>query len=213
MDSGPYLLSAIRQGAAFTCAVYFPTCRGCGLPFTSRRPASYCGMGCRKERARAAAHSSAKQRHAAVRLSCKECKQEFESEYGNKRRTFCSERCGGRFARRVGHGRQRARRRGVASDGIDPILVHTRDAWHCRACMCPTPKDLRGTHSEFAPEVDHVVPWARGGSDTYDNVQTLCRACNGLKGTMTMEEFHPPIEHVQAMLGARASEGEGASES
>jgi 5-methylcytosine-specific restriction endonuclease McrA len=30
--------------------------------------------------------------------------------------------------------------------------------------------------------VDHIQPKALGGADTWDNLQTLCRTCHGLKG-------------------------------
>lgn len=30
--------------------------------------------------------------------------------------------------------------------------------------------------------VDHIIPLARGGPDTYENKQVLCRKCNLLKG-------------------------------
>ncbi|MCC6294516.1 MAG: HNH endonuclease [Bryobacterales bacterium] len=27
-------------------------------------------------------------------------------------------------------------------------------------------------------EVDHILPWSKGGKSTIDNLQTLCSACN-----------------------------------
>jgi Restriction endonuclease len=35
---------------------------------------------------------------------------------------------------------------------------------------------------------DHVLPVSRGGRDTWDNVLTACRACNGRKDNRTPEE-------------------------
>lgn len=37
--------------------------------------------------------------------------------------------------------------------------------------------------------IDHKVPVSRGGDSELDNLQALCRFCNGKKGTKTMEEF------------------------
>ena len=31
-------------------------------------------------------------------------------------------------------------------------------------------------------EIDHIFPISKGGKSTYDNLQTLCRRCNKLKG-------------------------------
>lgn len=40
-----------------------------------------------------------------------------------------------------------------------------------------------GIHtSPCFPHVDHIVPLARGGPDTEENLQLLCRPCNLRKG-------------------------------
>ncbi|WP_280695884.1 MULTISPECIES: HNH endonuclease [unclassified Kitasatospora] len=36
-------------------------------------------------------------------------------------------------------------------------------------------------HSSSDLTVDHVIPKALGGTDTRENTQVLCRACNGRK--------------------------------
>ncbi len=52
--------------------------------------------------------------------------------------------------------------------------VLARDQWTC--CSCGrTPKD------GVTLEMDHILPRSRGGSDTLDNLQTLCRKCNSGK--------------------------------
>lgn len=38
-------------------------------------------------------------------------------------------------------------------------------------------------------EVDHVIPFSRGGSDEIDNLTTSCRHCNRQKHDKTDEEF------------------------
>jgi len=48
------------------------------------------------------------------------------------------------------------------------FLVFKRDGYRCRIC--------RRKGGEL--EVDHVVPVCRGGKNTMDNLQTLCKRCN-----------------------------------
>ena len=38
-------------------------------------------------------------------------------------------------------------------------------------------------------EVDHVLPWAQGGSNNVSNLAISCRACNRSKGNQTPEDF------------------------
>lgn len=37
--------------------------------------------------------------------------------------------------------------------------------------------------------IDHVRPQCRGGQTTASNCVTACRACNQLKGSLSLEEF------------------------
>jgi hypothetical protein len=51
--------------------------------------------------------------------------------------------------------------------------VMLRDEFRCRLCgRSPA------THSGMHLEIDHVVPWSKGGETTDDNLQTLCSDCN-----------------------------------
>jgi hypothetical protein len=51
--------------------------------------------------------------------------------------------------------------------------------WYCGCEMLP--------FTDFS--IDHVVPRARGGRDTWDNLVPCCRFCNSSKGSKTLEEF------------------------
>ena len=84
----------------------------------------------------------------------------------------------------------RAKRAGVVCEMIDPIDILNRDNWHCQMCGCATPKKLRGTCEPNAPELDHLISLARGGSHTPANVRGVCRACNLLKCN---ESDHRPL--------------------
>jgi hypothetical protein len=54
-----------------------------------------------------------------------------------------------------------------------------RTAYERQDGICPK----CGEHHEFSEmEGDHIVPWWRGGKTTLDNLQMLCKKCNGVKG-------------------------------
>jgi hypothetical protein len=58
--------------------------------------------------------------------------------------------------------------------------------WYRCACCgkwCGRP----GREQAYIPEnmkmeVDHIIPWSRGGSDDYHNLQPMCKPCNRNKG-------------------------------
>src|SRR5688572_16171970 len=57
--------------------------------------------------------------------------------------------------------------------------VLTRDGYRCVACgYAPWPWYLSEAGTM---RVDHIVPRVAGGSDTLDNLQTLCRVCHAAK--------------------------------
>lgn len=84
-------------------------------------------------------------------------------------------------SKRICKARRRALERGVTAERIDPIKVFERDGWRCHMCQCKTPRDLRGTYHDRAPELDHVIPLAAGGAHTWGNVKCSCRKCNAIK--------------------------------
>lgn len=73
---------------------------------------------------------------------------------------------------------RRARLRGNDAEVFDPLEVLRRDGWTCQMCGIETPEHLRGTCEANAPELDHIIPLAKGGPHTMENTQCLCRQCN-----------------------------------
>jgi 5-methylcytosine-specific restriction endonuclease McrA len=53
-----------------------------------------------------------------------------------------------------------------------------RDEFRCQYCGAKGP-DLT---------IDHIIPKARGGTDTWDNLVSACKKCNNKKGNRTPEE-------------------------
>ena len=41
--------------------------------------------------------------------------------------------------------------------------------------------------------LDHVIPKSKGGKNTWDNLVTACRWCNGEKGDLSLEEYGKDI--------------------
>ena len=73
---------------------------------------------------------------------------------------------------------RKLKQRGVATEVVNPLRVLERDKWTCQLCGEKTPKRLRGSYDDRAPEVDHIIPIAVGGEHSYRNVQCACRSCN-----------------------------------
>jgi|SRR5690625_2667628 len=103
--------------------------------------------------------------------TCDDCKRRARREW---KRNSPSRR----KHKRIYRAKRRAIERGAQADRIDPIKVFERDKWRCHLCGCRTPKRLRGSYEPNAPELDHIIPLAAGGSHTWGNVACSCRECN-----------------------------------
>lgn len=171
----------------------YTPCSECGAPFYKTGNATYCSDDCRrsvnarKERERAA------RLHSAEPRPCRECAETFVPEYGTKRSAFCSDPCAKRYHNRVGKAARRARKRKNGLVYFDPLDTMRRDRWRCQLCGVKTPKGLRGTHDDRAPELDHKVPLAMGGAHTPENTQCLCRSCNQRKGATVAGQLALPL--------------------
>jgi 5-methylcytosine-specific restriction endonuclease McrA len=135
--------------------------------------------------------------------NCTECGVLFSRVFPHRSRTTCSDDCAkarerslketvnSRRSKRIMAARTSAKIRGCTTrrESIDPYDVFHRDGWKCVACGDETPKELRGSIEDNAPELDHVIPISRGGEHTYSNLQTLCRLCNLLKSDMPMHQY------------------------
>lgn len=114
---------------------------------------------------------------------CRECKAPFRQ--GRRWQMHCSTECETSSLKRMQRTnklRRKVRTKGLLAESIDPLLVFERDRWICHLCGVKTDQKLRGFPVPLAPELDHIVSLAEGGSHTWGNVACACRACNGAKG-------------------------------
>jgi hypothetical protein len=184
-----------EKKAASLAAKLAPCCI-CGQPATSK----CCGVECNKEYARRQARKRSQAAHVVKAANCSECGAVFKTQYGNKHRTYCSTACGRRKASRIGKSSRRARSRSAIRELVDPIEICERDGWRCHMCHRVTPKRLRGTSAKRAPEIDHILPLAAGGTHTRDNLACACRDCNQSKGATPIGQMRLD---VSPMVSAR----------
>lgn len=58
-------------------------------------------------------------------------------------------------------------------------MILDRDRYMCRACGASPSDDAR-----VKLEIDHIIPWSKGGDSSPGNLQTLCSICNNGKGNL-----------------------------
>jgi 5-methylcytosine-specific restriction endonuclease McrA len=178
-----------RDRAAISAPVQFVVlkkrCDVCVSWFTAKTTTSkFCSDRCRaeKESVRAKQLNAANDNRDHSPITCAECGETFTTSYGDFRSVYCSAKCGRRnHGRKAGH-KERARLRAAFVEVVDPNKVFDRDKWTCQICGVKTPRKLRGTYDDRAPELDHIMPLSLGGAHSYLNTQCACRKCNAFKG-------------------------------
>ena len=170
------------------CADFAGFCNRCGEPHGSRRSWAACATCKRADavlaaRAAGLAFALAKHKAAGRMTCCGECSAVFCPLYGASHATLCMvcAEARERANRAANKAKRRALQRGADAESVNPFKVFERDGWRCQLCKVKTPRSKRGSYDDDAPELDHIVPLAKGGAHTYANTQCACRRCNGLK--------------------------------
>lgn len=57
-------------------------------------------------------------------------------------------------------------------------------------CLC-----CKQREPDIRLEADHVIPISRGGGNTIDNIQPLCRSCNAIKNTKS-DDFRIDVDSI-----------------
>lgn len=66
--------------------------------------------------------------------------------------------------------------------------IYKRDNYECVYC---------GNSDKKVLTLDHVIPQSKGGPNTWENLVTACKQCNGEKADMTVEEYTKNIPKPQ----------------
>jgi len=149
-----------------------------------------CGRACELENHRVISRRHSEGKHNRPSFDCIVCGRTHFPDYGDKRRTLCSDLCADVELRRsrrrhkvpgMNNHRQRARRYGVAYQPIRPRDVFERDGWKCGICGGAIKRSARFPRP-LSPSLDHIVPMSKGGGHVYTNVQASHFRCNASKG-------------------------------
>lgn len=66
--------------------------------------------------------------------------------------------------------------------------IYKRDNFECVYC---------GEDNKKLLTLDHVIPQSKGGPNSWSNLVTACKKCNGEKSDLTLEEYGKPIPKPQ----------------
>lgn len=136
-------------------------CEICGKPYTVRDYVKSCGL-------------NKAQDNGVCSEECRRIKKNQSVRASRKRRGV-----------RDSH-RHRARKYGVAFDpSITLKKLIARDGLRCAICggMCDMNDHSWSKYSgALYPSIDHIIPMAKGGPHTWDNVQVAHMICNSEKG-------------------------------
>jgi len=168
-------------------------CKRCGTSFrSSQSSAHYCSTTCM-------AFELSERNRIYPLSTCSTCGKSFKPSRPNRKQVAagyiqktCSYQCAG-MSERPNKPTRRSQTERLKKSGywhpVDPIKVFDRDGWKCHLCGIRTPKRLRGTTDDRAPECDHIVPLAAGGAHSYENSACSCRRCNREKGATPLGQL------------------------
>lgn len=165
------------------CRVWFRSCSVCSKPFTCRMPsAKYCSRRCALiyESPKCTICGAFKEGGAWYRTCGKaDCNNAYAIQQRDKKRELRS------AMRRL----RRARMKTDKATLVFRVKVFEACNWKCCSCGCDAPRRLLGTMDDNAPELDHRVALANGGTHDMNNCQLLCRVCNHFKSDKSPSEW------------------------
>lgn len=70
-------------------------------------------------------------------------------------------------------------------------IYRARRAGLTNCPLCKVELDYEVSLTPCSAEVDHIVPYSKGGQDHIDNVMVICRLCNVRKGNKALADVKP----------------------
>lgn len=121
---------------------------------------------------------------------CEFCGKGFEQHNGSH---FCSSKCRKKNKNLEKHRKKenrtkKAKENGKYDNSITLVKVYEHDHGICYLCGKHLTLNDDYNRSD-APTIEHVIPIAKGGTHTWDNVKLACRDCNVKKGTKLSMEY------------------------
>lgn len=179
------------------------SCRRAGLAPSAARhgTSSRYDAGCRCDECRTAKTAHAKKWRDRRRASgnpvvskrrmlsavCEACQVSFMARPDQPGR-FCSMECAGNV-----HGVDEYRGRPNIPSRVRKSICE-RDGDTCQLCLSPVRHDVDVNHPRY-PNMDHVVPFSKGGSDDAENLRLTCRQCNMMRGNNV--DWVPELSEVR----------------
>lgn len=122
----------------------------------------------------------AREKDAKLNKRCEECGIPFKAS--SSRQIYCTEACANRTynRRKETMRRRRLRINGAIDHSINIAKLIKRDKGVCGICGGKVDSTVDSNDGDY-PSIDHVIPVARGGTHTWDNVQLAHRRCNIIK--------------------------------
>ena len=110
-----------------------------------------------------------------------------------------------RMARRIDNNRRRG---ATGADRYRKRDIAIRDGWLCHLCCGSVEPSLWGHHRHpESPNIDHVVPISRGGSDTAENVKLTHRVCNLRKSNKIGDDVGTRTNGKSGAVNASSARG------
>lgn len=153
--------------------------------------------------------------YAPSHATCNHCGKDYLffpsiKKFGRKQpNKYCSTKCSRKENKQSSHICKRLGRHGREHEYRDRITLNEvieRDNGVCYICGCKTDKAdryyVRGrwfTAGDSYPTIEHVIPIARGGTHTWDNVRLACHKCNREKRDRTQGVWTSNLERPSTL--------------